>query len=433
MMRLTTMLVLLCVLYLSSTSIASDTPPTQGLASGIALMESGRYAEAVTVLRKVVSDTPDDPEANFYLGKALNRLADKEAETYLKKSLMLTPDSAAANLELGEVYFNRNVYAEAADYFENAQTLAPGSEQARKAGEFLKRMDRTKKISRWDINLLTGMQYDSNVIVNGNGLLLPAGISHKSDWSGILGFRGNYTFIRNDTFELKGGYSLYQSLHTRLDNFDITQNLFELRGSYFLSPKVKLMATYGYEYLLLGGHQYDDAHNLAPSLVFDLGQWGSTNIGYRYSSTSFKNSGLFEKNSDRSGHNHLGEIIHILPLGKYVSVWASYAHDGNSARIDIWDYQGDKVLAGVRAALPFEMTGDMYGEYYHRDYGGVDPTYGISRDDAQYSLSVALTKKITNYISLVLSELYTRNHSNIRTFDYERSLTGLFMNVRFYE
>jgi hypothetical protein len=92
------------------------------------------------------------------------------------------------------------------------------------------------------------------------------------------------------------------------------------------------------------------AHTIAPALVFDLGQWGAANLGYRYSSTSFKNSGLFAHNSDRTGHNHLGEIIHILPLGNSVTVWGSYAHDENSARIDTWEYHGDKVNAGVRAA-----------------------------------------------------------------------------------
>jgi tetratricopeptide (TPR) repeat protein len=431
-MRITTLLVIAFIVYASAASFASESSAGQGLVSGIALVESGKYAEAATVLRKVVSDMPEDPEANYYLGVALNRLADKDAEIFLKKSLMLAPDSAATNLELGEVYFNKKIYAEAADYFENTQMLAPGSDYARKAEEFLRKMNK-RKVSRWDIDILAGLQYDSNVIVNGNDLPVPAGFSRKADWRGVLGLKANYMFFGNEKFEFKGGYSLYQSLHTKLDEFNVTQNLANLTGSYLISPTVKFTTAYSYEYLILGGHQYDDAHNIAPSLIFDVGRWGSTKIGYRYNTTSFKNSGLFVNNSDRSGDNHLCEIIHTIPVAKTLSVWASYAHDENMARTGNWDYHGDKALAGLRTALPFDLTSDVYGEYYQRSYGGIDPAFGITRDDQQYSAALTLARKITENISLVLNETYTRNHSNISIFNYERSITGLFMNVRFYE
>jgi tetratricopeptide (TPR) repeat protein len=385
------------------------------------------------MLRKAVSEAPDNPEANLYLGMALNGLADKEAETYLKRALMLTPDNPATNYELGLVYYQKNIYAEAADYFENTQLLAPGSEYARKSKELIRKMDEKARGKRWEVYFLAGLQYDSNVILNGDTTPLPSGYSGKSDWSGIINLKGHYSFFRSDTFDIRGGYSLYQSLHTKLDNFNVMQNLFGLSCSYTISPKFKIDANYSFEYMLVGGDQYDYAHNLGPALVFKSGDWGTTSIDYRYNNTIFKNSAQFSTNSDRSGDNHLVSLTHILPLGQAVAVWGSYAHDENLARAKNWNYSGDKWQAGVRAVLPFRLMGDLYGEYYQKSYEGVDPSFGTTRDDQQYSVSASLTRNITETISLVLNELYTRNRSNFKTYEYERSITGLFVNVRFYD
>jgi hypothetical protein len=184
---------------------------------------------------------------------------------------------------------------------------------------------------------------------------------------------------------------------------------------------------------MVEGDQYDMAHSVTPSLAFDLGRWGTTNLGYRYTSIAFKDSTQFLNNSDRNGDNHIIEIIHAVPVATNLSVWAGYAHVINSARTSNWDFQGDRVIAGIRSVLPFQLTADIYGEYYRRSYGGLDPTFSVTREDQQYSVSASLERKLTERISLVLNELYTRNHSNVKTFDYERSITGLFMKVRFYE
>ena len=384
------------------------------------------------MLRKAVSEAPDDPEANLYLGMALNGLADKEAETYLKRSLMQTPDNPATNYELGLVYYQKNIYVEAADYFENTQLLAPGSEYARKAQEYIRKMNTKGKEKRWEVSILAGLQYDNNVILNGDSTL-PTGYSGQSDWSGVINLKGQYSFFRTDEIDITGGYSLYQSLHNKLDNFNVMQNLFGLSCSYTISPKIKIDTFYSFEYTLVGGDQYDYAHNIGPSLVLKSGHWGTTSIDYRYNNTTFKNSAQFSTNSDRNGDNHLVSLTHILPLGQAVAVWGSYAHDENLARTRNWNYSGDKWQAGVRAVFPFRLRGDLYGEYYQKSYGGTDPSFGTTRDDKQYSVSASLTKNITETISLVLNELYTRNRSNIKTYEYERSITGLFVNVRFYD
>jgi len=424
--------VLACVfMYVSVSTAAEEVNDT--VASGAVLRQTGNLPEAVTILRAAVDKSSDDPEASFQLGKALNRMADKEAETHLKKALMLAPEHPAVNLELGMFYFNKDIYAEAGDYFENTISIAPGTEYARNAQEYLKKIDERSNGSKWDMNFLTGLQYDSNVILNGTGMPLPAGYTGKSDWSGIINLKGAYSFLKKDQIEMKAGYSLYQSLHTRLDDFDITQNLIDLSVAYGVSPRIQLKAAYVFEYLLLGGDRYDHAHNIKPSLLLNFGDWGRAAIDYRYRNTTYTSSDNFPANPERNGDNHYAGISYSIPVGKACFAWAAYSHDEDTTRHDYWNYHGDRVFAGFRSSLPFNMVADINGEYYRKGYAADDPAFGVTRHDHQYSGSFSLTKTFSDRISVVLGEQYTRNDSNIGVFDYVRATTSLFMNVRFYE
>ena len=430
-MRAIIMAVLISLFVAATVSLAEEGPPlNEEVSTGITLVNNGDFRKAVEVLREALNKAPDDLEANFYLGVALNRLSEKEAESVLKRSLMEKPDNPHVNFELGLFYFNKNIDAEAGDYFENVLTLAPDGEYAAQAREYLKRIEGKGREKKWALNFLSGLQYDSNVIVSGG--TLPAGISHKSDWNGLISLRGRYSLFNNSDMELTGGYSLYQTLHTKLDDYDVTQNLFDLSFLYGALPDIKLKLAYSFEYMLLGGNQYDYAHIIAPSLIRDFGEWGSTTLDYRFRTISYSNFGAFGANTDRDGDNHYVGITHVLPLSKSYSVWGSYSHDEELTRQTFWNYHGDRVAAGFRASLPYNAMADISGEYYHKGYEAVNPALpGAIRDDDQFSLSFTVMKMLSQTFSLIAMEQYTRNQSNIGTYDYVRAVTSLFLNARF--
>ena len=415
-------------------SLAAEEPiKNKNVAACMALIDKGEYGQAAQLMRETLVKSPDDPEASLCLGKALSRMGEKEAETHLKNALRLNPENPEASLELGILFFNKRQYAEAEDYFDDTISLAPDSGPAGKAREFLVRINDKRKERTWEISAMTGLQFDSNVILNGNGVALPAGISGKSDWSGVVNVKGHYRFLKVDKFEMSAGYSLYQNLHFKLAEFDVNQNLFDLTAAYELTPNIKLKTSYGFEYLQLHGQQFDYANTVAPTIIFNCGKWGTTSIDYRFRNTEFSNTSMFTTNSQRSGNNHYVGINHIMPIGKTFVAWGVYSHDEDLTQNDFWNYHGDRLLVGFRAGLPFNITTDLYGEYYSRRYAAVDPYYGAKRDDDQVSASIAFTRYFTENISLVLAQLYTRNFSNIQVFDYERFMTSLFLNVRFYE
>jgi hypothetical protein len=415
-----------------SSAKSSGTETTDpSLNAAIALIKSKDYRKAVILLREIVKVSPDNAEANLYLGVALSRLSEKEAESAFKAALMKTPESPYLNFEMGLFYFNKNVDAEAGDYLENVIELNPSSPLAAQARDYLKQIEERGKEKRWELNALAGMQYDSNVIVIGDGPL-PAGISRKSDFNSMVNLRGNYYLVKNEDLELSAGYTFYQTLHTYLTDFDVMQNVVDLTAVYTLNPQWKVKASYAPEYLLLGGNQYDYAHVFTPSLLFTSDRYGTMTFDYKFRSTSYTNYGAFTTNSDRNGFNNYFGVTYTAPIGKGGSAWMGLSHDQDTVHNGYWNYTGDRFAAGVRGQIPFEISYDLSGEYYRKVYAGIDPAFPDAiRVDDQYTATMTLMKPLSDRFTVMLMEQYTRDISNIDTYNTVRLITSLFLNARF--
>jgi tetratricopeptide (TPR) repeat protein len=413
----------------AATGLAAE---TDDVTTGISLVKKGHYQEGAATLRKALEKNPESAEANYYLGVALNRTTEgKEAESLLKRALMENPEDPALNLELGMHYFNKQVPAEAADYFEEVIRLAPGSGLADKSREYLKKIDESRKEKSWSLSIFAGGQYDTNVILNGRDMPLPQGYSGKSDWSALVNLKGAYTPLKTGDSEAGISYSYYQNLHASLKKFDMIQNLAEVSASHAFSPHVTLKGTYSFEYLLLNQNDYDFAHGIAPSLIFRSDKLGTTILDYRLRITDYRNSDQFPDNSDRSGLNHLFGLTQIVPISESSTIWAAYNHDTERTKRLEWDYEGERLLLGARYLLPLGLMADISGDVYWKGYRAQDPQFLQTRNDTQYSLNVAVSKNFSDTYSISLSESASRNNSNIPEFKYDRSITSIIFSARF--
>lgn len=421
----------LVVSILSSDSFATSAKYEQHMAKGTSYMEKSDYKAAIAEFRAAVKERPGDFKATLYLGIALSRSGDKEADTMLKRAIAINPEDPRANLELGVYYFNKSMNDEAKDYLENTGKLAPGTELSAKAEEYLQIIRKSAFVRPWALNISLGGQYDSNVVLNPSGSPLPEGISGKSDWRAVMLLQGRYNIFTKEKFEGSIGYNLYQSLHSRLSDFNVSQHIFDLTATYSLSPLLSVKGTYAFEYIFVGGNGYDSAHSLSPALIITEGKGYSTIVEYRYRRDNYINSDLFFDNSDRNGSDNLVGITQNIPILPSVTARAGYFHDEDSTRTDFWDYSGDKLTAGLRLSFPSKILLDLQGEYYDVRYKGVMPSFSEKRKDRTYTVAVFATKSFSERYSVTVGELYTRNNSNIAEFEYKRAITSLFLNVRF--
>jgi hypothetical protein len=307
--------------------------------------------EAVAEFNAALKESPDDMTATLYLGIALSRSGDKDAGLILRKALSMKPDDPRVNLELGIYYFNRSIYGEAGDYFENTIKLAPNTAVAAKAEEYLKavRSGGTRKL--FSASILTGIQYDSNVIINPENGVLPQGISRKSDWSAVFNVKGRYNFVREQNTDAYAGYSLYQNLHIHLSHFNVTQQLFELGAGYRITPSISLGGSYAFEYILAGGDVFGSSHSVSPTLKIIESPRSATIFEYRYRKNNYMNSDYYLDNSDRTGSNNMVGILQDFKVTDEIRLKAGYFHDTDSTRRDYWDYRATS--SGLTLALSY--------------------------------------------------------------------------------
>lgn len=430
-MKIRFLFAVLCFFIVSGISYADDSAYQKHIAYGISAIEINNYKDAVDEFRAALKEHPDDHTATLYLGIAQSRSGDKEAGSSLKKSLAINPENPRTNLELGIFYFNQSAFSEAGDYFDSTKKLAPKTEFSEMAEKYLHIIRQGSAEKPWALNISLGGQYDSNVLITPDDRPLPDGVAHKSDWRALFYLKGRYTIFNSKAFESSVGYSLYQSLHSRLSDFDVTRHLFELKGLYSITPSVKLNGVYSFEYIYLGGDAYDYAHAFSPSLTLSEGKGFSTVIDYRYRYSHFMNSDLFTTNSYRTGSNNLIGITQNIPVAASIAARVGYTRDEDSTKKDYWDYSGDKVFFGLRFSMTYRFFLDFYGEYYKKDYDGVNPLSDSKRNDTSRTYSASLTKALSDRYSVTLGQLYTKNSSNIEAYDYNRLITSLFLNVRF--
>ncbi|MFZ0883563.1 MAG: tetratricopeptide repeat protein [Candidatus Acidiferrales bacterium] len=90
-------------------------------ALGIAQLQAGQPAEAVTNLQAALAKTPDDPNLLFYLSRASSALSEETSE----KLLATSPDSARAHQVRGQADYALKMFPEAEKEYQQAIALRP--------------------------------------------------------------------------------------------------------------------------------------------------------------------------------------------------------------------------------------------------------------------------------------------------------------------
>lgn len=304
------------------------------------------------------------------------------------------------------------------------------SDDCRKADEDIQNFKPQKP---WSFNIAVGTQYDSNVILSPDGNLLPSDISRKSDWREVVDITTGYNIISNEKFQWTVGYGVYQSFQNKLSDFNVTSQKFDTTGLATVTPYLKVGLKYYFEYVLMGGDQFNQANNVAPAMVVSPFKKFPTVIEYRYKDSDYKDADHFAGNEERSGNNKMVGLTQHLPVLPNLKTYLNIAQDEDNNKQDFLSYRGRKIKAEVHYDLPKEILMTVKGEYYKRDYRGVDPEIGKKRKDELYAFDVVLSRKLFKKLGLTLNlgYFYSKNSSNSDAYDYKRSITSLFLNRGF--
>lgn len=425
-------LTLLCVLCLiSAPAFATEADFEKRMARGVSALDAGNPVLAQEEFRAAVKEHPNDAEAALYLAISLNRAHDPATESALKTALRLDSGSPRINLELGSYYFNLKMYDEAGDYFENLLAMNPDPEIKTAAEGYLANIRAESGSKRWGATLMGGVQYDSNVPLAADGTQLPVGTDRKGDWRGVFNLGLNGVAFRDSGQELTGSYSLYQTLHLRLNDFNLTQNLIDITYKRRLSPLIAVKLSGGFESILLGGKQYVNDYSITPGLFATIREGMVTGVEYRFRDSYFKDSDTYPTNTDRNGITHSVILNHRQPLSEILNLRLGYTFEREITKVTAWSSFYHLGTAGLAVSLPHSLLLDVSVDAAARKYDEILAGATEIRSDSTITGGASLTWQLSELFGTSIGYHYTSNASNISGYEYTRGITSIMFQGRY--
>ncbi len=391
-------------------------------------IELGNFAAAAGHLERALAMKPGSRDARLSLGIALARGGELgRAREVLQKAVDADPGDGRARYELALVLAKLGDRGMARDLMARAAELSRNEELRAAAEGFLRDEGRYGPPERPGLRITAGMQYDSNVILEQDAPPVPS-MERKADWRGVIVAKGTLPFLRTDRRGGEASYQFYQSLHRRLEDYNVQQHAARLSGQADLSAAVRLGLAYSFEYSVVGTEHYSTAHRMEPRLTLGLSSRSLTELRGAYESRRFFNTPLFTNLAEKSGTNAAAGIVHTMKAGPRAAVSLAYTYDRVSADQSYWDYTGHR--AAVNGLLEAGSYRVFLGAAYHdRRYGGTPPGAGDRRHDGSQELSAGVSRKIGSALILSLTDTYTFNDSNLATYEYRRNIVGLFAEM----
>ena len=425
-------LILLSTLCCLSTPVfATEADFEKRMARGVTALDGGNAALAQEEFRAALAQHPADQEATLYLAIALNRAGDPTAESALKEALRRDPGNPQINFELGTHYYKRTMYDEAGEYFENLLARNPDAEMKTAAEAYLANIRSQRGGKLWGITLMSGLQYDSNVPLAADNVQLPVGVDRKGDTRGVFNLGLNGTAYRDSEQELSGRYSLYQTVHFNLTDFNLSQNLIDISYKRKLTPTVQAKLSGEFEAISLGGNQYMNDISVTPGILVTSGEGMETGLDYTLRDSTFKNSALYPTNSERNGRTHAIMLNHSQRIAENANLRLGYSFERELTDVSAWSSTAHRGTFGIAASLSNKVLLDVSVDVVGTDYDAIQSGATVLRSDTTLNGSISLTWQVFEKIGVSAGYYYTSNSSNVPEYEYTRGITSILVQGRY--
>lgn len=428
---------------------------------GLSRLCLGEYDAAIEDLQLVAASWPEKLEVAFELGAALTSSgAYREAEGWLKKAQAGADFKAPAALLLGlgqlrlgnlgaaldhfqlarersatlatqaKYYsgvaeYRASNFATARQYFSEVVQEAPTSALAREADAFLGAIDSRRRDLYRAFGSL-GFEYDSNVVLAPVQDLGPG--EQQADGRFVLRAGGIMTPLRRPNLRLDVGYSLFQSLHLELGDFNLqAHELFA--DTTTTTPWGRAGVSHRFQYYL----RKDDLHRF-------LGQWSSrpftvvslapsweAELYYRYRGRDFVESQFNSLGLD--GAAHAAGLRHILDITSSGRLVLGYQFERDDLR-NMEEPQGSSenpftndahaVISELAWTLPWSLESSLAYTFAYRVYSPASRESGARRHDTNHSVSATVRYPVTQRIEILCGYLGMFNDSNQALYEYRR-------------
>ncbi|HKX46293.1 MAG TPA: hypothetical protein VJP77_06290, partial [Planctomycetota bacterium] len=328
-------------------------------------------------------------------------------------------------------------------------------------------------------SLQAGLEYDSNVVLLGEAVPTPLGISDRADGRAVWFLEGGVELFRTHRWSGGVAASYAGNVQFELEDFDIQYPRASAWLDFDVNPDNLLRLRYG------GGHAWVDytsflwSQDATLSGFHNWGTAGNTELGlgwlwndYTFFIVPVPNGagppgspcaaglGILPCAppgvNSQAARNRDGNSLRPFLLHRYrvrsidgealrdVELRAGYGFERYWAEGTDWDYSGHDFVIGAEALLLFgieldSQLGFSYRPFTYPSSYPAPPTpanvvYALSpvpREDRVTIVGVSLEKPLDEHWSVSTRYFYTRSDSTVVVFDYARHVVGAYLKYEF--
>ncbi len=406
---------------------------------GMAYFVTEDYPKAMTWLKRARKDDPTNALTLLYLGGTYQRMRRyRRSIRYLRKAKELDPKlGQISEFYLAIAYMGMGRGKKATEALRNCIEIDPTSDVAAMARDYVDKVPEEARLEkRWNVSGTLSFQYDDNVVLKPEGLTTAEAITNESDYRGVGFFWGKFLFLRGAPWLAGVEYSFYQSVHTRLHDYDVTNNAPSIYGGYqddVAGLPYKVQVAYEYQHTLLDNTRYLARHSGIFSLDFSETPFLLTQLTYRGQDKHYYNQGIaLGTPDDRSAFNHKAGLIQYLFFwDKRGRIHGEYFFDTDDAEGSNWDYKGHFVSAGFYTPLIYGIGLRVKGDYYWQNFDNINTTFLKKRKDREWTAYISLDRDFWKYLNLSAYYVHQNHNSNIDAFEYDRNIYFVSITGRF--
>ncbi len=416
---------------------------------GVTLYRVGNHNKSLIHINLAEGPSVHPVEQNYYL--ALNHYRLKEmaqaTDDFKKVETAKHPDlSPSASFYLGMIFFEERKYAEARAQFQAVLDTSKDPKLDQRAEEAIEQVLRVQQFEaerakKWYLTATVGLNFDSNVLQ----------ISDSQRDTGAASDTAGNRFLQQASLRYRPVYEATREFAAQLDvlnlytldeSFKSDQNLRNtdpmIAGITLPYTRKGLFAGKGYKIDMVPGFEttymsIEDGENKAilNSYIFNVlntvimsDNWfANYNLEMRYDQSGLDSSTGINDSSAFKAKLGWGNYL-FLDQSKERIVTTDLAYTSNQARGDNAVFDRLDLGLGYVGRMPWDLTYNAKISYFLLSY-----TKNTNRrSDNSYTLSYALSKKLTEKYSAGFMLSHNLNRSNVSANEFNRTSAMLTLS-----
>ncbi|CAN5913757.1 hypothetical protein BH23PLA1_BH23PLA1_25350 [soil metagenome] len=411
-----------------------EVPDEVALDLGMTLLDLGDAAGAEAILARYVDRHPGDPFARHMYGLALERQGRiEEAEAQRHLALGGGPDAARERIsyEAGPIGSGGPAgpipTPLVGSFGDLGQRVAPGPAPAFGAmGPVMgpasgmpvgwgRPADRGPSADRrWNLTLLSGYEYDTNVALAPSIPLGGLGFFDLDTSRWTLASFAEYRLVQRPNAVLGLIGSTYNTWQFELDEFNVQDYMGGAYGNVAVGNFI-LGNRYEFHETLLDQRQFTQEHRLTPNLTYLQGNFGHLTTYYEYINFDVEGFALVPAQIRSATVHAVGATQAIYLFQGAGRLFLGYRYDEAFAEGSDFDRRSNMITGRIEVPLPWQIVANAEFRQFWDDYQNPNSLdfFGRLRSDRRTEARAGFQKFLGQHLSFRLEYVYIINDSNV--------------------